>query len=247
MQGGPVALMQYVWFSFLLNVTHSVETERADRGKSAFKNFIFIRHEQYTPSIHWLAASHLASGCSKHEKPAFLQDVTFTKRRRNDSNPVPVQAVQLSAVYNCDRLTFICDEETASRRTECGKINGKFANFTSLMFYIFGAIVCDLLNLWLCQYTMPTSSLLEISEEMFIFFFFFFFLGGRMGWRGSVLHYIWAQWKDKIMSFLYHFLCRAEFLFGSCGTFISLCAHIEFMNHGGLYIEQQQQHQQNNM
>lgn len=99
---GTHAICVIVFLFFFLTECHAFTGDREGVLHADLREtFIFILHEQYIPSILWLAASHLASGCYETWKPAFLQDVTFTKRRQKDSNAVPVQAVQVSVVYNC--------------------------------------------------------------------------------------------------------------------------------------------------
>lgn len=129
----------------------------------------------------------------------------------------------LYIVVKCDRLTFICDKKkTASCRTECGKF------ICSLLLLLFlEHFFCDLLISnyvsTQCPHLARSYFKTKIVDSSFCFSF-----SGRTSGAGGVSATLNAV-KDEIMSFLMisdQFSLQGWFLFGSCGTFTSLCAHI---------------------
>lgn len=94
MQGGAVARMQYAFFFLFWIEGLYVQTKR----KRSFSSYMSNTHS--TPSTPWLAASHLASGCSKTRKTSIFRQCNIHQKRKK-SNAVPVQAVPVSVVNNC--------------------------------------------------------------------------------------------------------------------------------------------------
>lgn len=166
MQGGAAALAQYVIFTEC-HILHGL------RG-TCWRNG--VSREQYAAHLptQQRAARHLASGCCKTWKPAFLQDVTFTKRRQNDSNAVPVHAVQVSVVYNCKMwylLSYVA-RKTPSHRAECGIWDCSY-------YYTFGVFWSFL---WFINFSMSSQQHpLHPCAKVVFFSPFIFFLERGVG------------------------------------------------------------------
>lgn len=148
-------------------------------------------------------------------------------------------------------------ENTPSRGRECGELTWKTCS-SWLLRWFWRFFFCFY---WFFNFQCPRQACWKIWEEMFTLFFYYSFLflrrRRRSGAGGVSATLNRSERIKKLFSFLRRFVTiffslQGWFIFGSCGTFTSLCAHVStwwIMVELYIYIysEQQQQHQQNNM
>lgn len=162
-------------------------------------------------------------------------------------------------------LTFICDKKKRkNQRKHTFTRKRMWRTHLENMLVMTSSMVLEIFLFcfyWFFNFQCPRQACWKIWEEMFTLFFYYSFLflrrRRRSGAGGVSATLNRSERIKKLFSFLRRFVTiffslQGWFIFGSCGTFTSLCAHVStwwIMVELYIYIysEQQQQHQQNNM